>query len=658
MRVKYGGISMKRHHRWTMILIIFTVLFFGLRFFFELSSIGYRLSSWLLLITLISFCLLWINAYRKQISHYMISNLHVMIFVVALLLLELFFTVKNMETIQWTYPFSLGFSITLWVFLIMFTPKKHQLFWFILSLVFYGIYVLGQDVYVRIFHDFFSFKEAATLREGLESGESMYRFNVFHAWVCVVLATSIYLMIKKRSEITQRDMRIAYKPLLYVLLFLFVGMNITSQIPRKQQSVFISDYYLYRTLYVRKQAAMHFSMMHVLGLDLYDTLTPIIKTKNDVTRVEQYFDAHEKPLTSHAFTGLFEHKNVVFILAESYDEIALDEYLTPHLYKLKQESISFENHYTPVYPRTTSDTEFIINTGLIPSLEDGPTISAFKHNTYSESLANLFNDKGYTTQAFHANYKEFYQRHIIYKHYGFNTFYGQHELGLSDNSRRFDTEFFKAIEPLLYHETPFLNFIITFSGHSPYTMSHEVARAHYPFVKALYPNDDDVINYYRATQVELDLMIEQLFISLETHGHSDDTIIVLMGDHYPYTMPQDIYSLYNPVSHAYEKQRGNFYVWSKDNVPYSVQKLTSSFDVLPTLVSLFNLSNTVTHYIGHDAFSPVVTPVLFKDYSYFNGYEHIKLYDITVYDLEAKHIAELYQISKKILRTNYFNRGA
>lgn len=656
MRVKYGGTHMNKQRKWTIIMIL-TALFFGLRFFFALSSLAYTILSWALLITSLGLCLCWLSRYRKSIMRYLSSQPNVMIFVIALLLIEIFFVVKNFDMITWTYLFGLWFSIAFWVFLITIIPKKHQLIAFIISLFFYSIYLVGQDIYLRIFNDLFSFKEASTLREGIESGESMYQFNILHLWVFLISSSSIWIIIKKRATLIKNSQKISYRLFVYFLILIFLCMNLTSQIPRRNQTVFISDYYLYQTLFIRKQAAKHFSIMHVLGLDLFDTLTPNIKTKRDLNIVNQYFQDHQKPLLSHEFTGLFEGKNVIFVLAESYDEIALDPILTPNLYRLKNEGISFGNHYTPVYPRTTSDTEFIINTGLIPSLEDGPTVSTFRKNVYHDSLAHLFNQKGYMTQAFHANYKEFYHRHIIYPHYGYQHFYGQDELGLSQQSHRFDTEFFDAAESYLYPDMPFFNFIITYSGHSPYTHSHVVAKTHFPFVKTLYPHDHDVMNYYRATQYELDLMIEKLFLSLEAHNHVDDTVIVLMGDHYPYTMPQDVYNLYNPVAHAYEKQRGNLYIWSSNIDPYTITKLTSSFDVLPTLYTLFNLGDDLTYYIGHDAFSEYVTPVLFKDYTYYNGYRLIKLYDITVYDQEAKEIALLYQLSKKILRLDYFNRG-
>jgi len=62
----------------------------------------------------------------------------------------------------------------------------------------------------------------------------------------------------------------------------------------------------------------------------------------------------------------------------------------------------------------------------------------FNQNSYNQSLANIFNQDDYETRAFHSNYKEFYTRYLVYKGFGYDEFYGQHELDLSDTEKRYD----------------------------------------------------------------------------------------------------------------------------------------------------------------------------------------------------------------------------
>jgi phosphoglycerol transferase MdoB-like AlkP superfamily enzyme len=343
-------------------------------------------------------------------------------------------------------------------------------------------------------------------------------------------------------------------------------------------------------------------------------------------------------------------------LAESYDEIALDPVLTPNLYRLKNEGFDFQNHFTPVFQRTTSDTEFIFNTGLIPSIEDGPTVSVFRENSYTISLAHLFKQKGYVTQAFHGNYKEFYRRDVIYMNYGYDQFYGRDELGLSIEDGKYDTRFFdEASELIMPSSSPFMSFIITFSGHSPYTLNHVVAKEHINKVNQLYPHDDETMNLYRATQIELDLMIGMLFDDLEEKGLLDDTVILLSGDHYPYTMPQEVYETYSGIEENYLKHQGNLYIWSSELSHQVITDLTTSFDILPTLNVLFNLSGNPTYYVGRDMFSNDQSVVLYKDYSYFDGENYVSIKDPYMTDDQTRKYSYMYQIYKKMLRANYFD---
>ena len=66
----------------------------------------------------------------------------------------------------------------------------------------------------------------------------------------------------------------------------------------------------------------------------------------------------------------------------------------PNLSKLKAESISFTNHYTPAYITAgTFNTEFMTNTGLLPAT-GGIATSVYGNNSFPYSLANLFGQQG------------------------------------------------------------------------------------------------------------------------------------------------------------------------------------------------------------------------------------------------------------------------
>ncbi len=84
--------------------------------------------------------------------------------------------------------------------------------------------------------------------------------------------------------------------------------------------------------------------------------------------MDQYVAEYEAAQTDNEYTGLLAGKNVILVQLEAIDTWMLQEAYMPNLSKLKAESISFTNHYTPAYITAgTFNTEFMTNTGLLPA---------------------------------------------------------------------------------------------------------------------------------------------------------------------------------------------------------------------------------------------------------------------------------------------------
>lgn len=54
----------------------------------------------------------------------------------------------------------------------------------------------------------------------------------------------------------------------------------------------------------------------------------------------------ETPSKKNKYTGMFKDKNLIYIVAESFSEIAVSEELTPTLYKLVNNGFVFNNYYS------------------------------------------------------------------------------------------------------------------------------------------------------------------------------------------------------------------------------------------------------------------------------------------------------------------------
>ena len=580
------------------------------------------------------------------------------IFVSAILWMEIAFYIKNEMVFSKLYPISMLFILLVVVAVSLLLPKKLSRIFDIFIVSFHTFYLIGQDIYYRIFHEFFSFKEAGTIREGLESGEGMYRFEWLHVMIIAAFGLFLYSYIKNKSI---SHVQLSKKNLISLFTFpmiLFLLVNFNMQYPVKSARLHTSDHYLYQSVFSRKDFVSRFGTFNLSFRDAIDFMTPILTTRRDTIYIEDYFENHIKEHDLNAYSAIFKDKNLVFILAESYDEIAFSMELTPNLYRLKTEGIDFQHHYTPVFPRTTSDTEFILNTSLIPSIEDGPTCYVFNKNSYSTSLANLFNQNGYLTSAIHSNYKEFYTRHLVYAGYGYDHFYGQDEIGLSDADMRYDSIFYQqAVEYIIPDQSPFMSFVITLSGHSPYGTTNLAANKNYNLVDAFYGDAvPDSVKYYIATQIELDLFVGKLFADLTNQGILDDTVIILTGDHYPYTLEQEDYESYSGYTENHLKQHGNLYMWTEGLLHQEISLLSSSFDILPMINSMFDLGGDYNHYVGNDIFGTEGTLVYYKDYSFFDGIHHVYLSDMLTDSnrIKMNQSSLYYEISRKILRTNYF----
>ena len=63
---------------------------------------------------------------------------------------------------------------------------------------------------------------------------------------------------------------------------------------------------------------------------------------------------------------IFKGKNLIFITAESFSDMAIDPEYTPTLYKLKTEGYNFTNFYNPIWGVSTLDGEYVNLLSLVP----------------------------------------------------------------------------------------------------------------------------------------------------------------------------------------------------------------------------------------------------------------------------------------------------
>ena len=393
-------------------------------------------------------------------------------------------------------------------------------------------------------------------------------------------------------------------------------------------------------------------------------------TNREIQSLNDYF-SNSTPSVQNEYTGMFKGKNLIFILAEGYNEVAMDKDRTPTLYKMYNEGFNFTNFYSPVFLSTTGG-EFQSTTGLIPTQE---TLLLWKNKKPDIlfGLGHAFGNIGYRAQSYHNWTYTYYKRHITMGTLGFSNYTGCNN-GLE---KRMDCGWLPSDIEMMDVTTPdylgkdgnFVTFYVTVSGHSPYNTSDNIAKK---YLDNIDPNLSSQGRYYLAAQMELDKALEELIKKLEESGELDNTVIAMVGDHYPYTLSID--EMNELASYKkdeiVEVNKSNFFLWSSSmKKPITIEKTGSQIDVLPTLLNLFGVEYDSRMIVGKDILSDYPGIAIFSNRSwvsdygtYFSNTRTFNLKDGKVLDNQDEYINSMNQrvangfsISKMLMNNRYYN---
>lgn len=395
----------------------------------------------------------------------------------------------------------------------------------------------------------------------------------------------------------------------------------------------------------------------------------IIQSENDETikSMHEYFSVQE-PTKKNEYTGMFEGKNVIVFVAEAFDEVAIDENITPTLYKLYSQGFQFDNFYTPLFPVSTADGEYISDTSLIPK-ENVWSISKISGNYMPYSYANVFESLGYTSHAYHDHSANYYDRDEYLKGMGYDSYLAR-GTGLEERMDcshwpNSDLDMINATVDDYINDDKFLAYYMTVSGHLEYNIGgNYIANKNWDMVKDL-PYSDKA-KCYMATQIELDRAVEQLIKRLEEAGRLDDTVIIISGDHYPYGLTLDELNELSDYEKDdnFEKHRMPFLIWNSEmEEPVKVDKIGSSLDVLPTVLNLYGVEYDSRLLMGTDLLSDSEGLVIFSNRSFITDkgrYNALtKIFEGE--DVEEDYVSNIskiiynkYQMSRLILESDYY----
>lgn len=355
---------------------------------------------------------------------------------------------------------------------------------------------------------------------------------------------------------------------------------------------------------------------------------------NTIKTLDQYF-ASVTPTNKNEYTGMFKGYNLILITAEGFSPYAVNKEKTPTLYKLTNEGFTFNNFYTALWQTSTSDGEYAVLTGLIPT--GIRNMYQGRKNYWPLSLGNQFDKLGIASKAYHNNTYTYYQRNETHPNLGYSFKAKGNGLKLKHPNYwpESDLEMIDATVDEYVNEDQFNVYYMTVSGHMNYTFSgNMMSYKNKELVKDL-PYSEEV-KAYIASQCELDQALEQLITKLEAAGVADHTVIALSADHYPYAWDKSILdeAAGHKVDPNFEIFKNKFILWSKgmkENVV--IEEPCSSLDILPTLSNLFGIEYDSRLLMGQDILSDAPPLVVLSNRSFIT--------DKAMYDAETGEVTNL-----------------
>lgn len=528
-------------------------------------------------------------------------------------------------------PYSL-IALVLSVFLFF---KGKKAFWFIFIGGFLLTFLLYANVvYFRFFSDFLTF---STLNQAGNVESMGGAVSASFKWYDFVyfIDTIIYLaiLIFKRNWLDNRAFSKKFVPVVMATSVALFFLNLAfAETDRPELLTRTFD---------------HKYLVKYLGpynFTVYDGVKTIennqqkaLASEDDLTKVLNY-TKQKRTEPNPEYYGAAKKKNIIKIHLESFQTFLINKKVngkevTPFLNKLSsgnQDFTYFPNFFHQTGQGKTSDSEFTMDNSLY-GLPQGSAYSLKGDNTYQSLPAILDQKQGYTSNVMHGDYKTFWNRDQVYKHFGIDNFYDATYYDMSDdnivNLGLKDKPFFKASADYQSKmKKPFYSHLITLTNHYPFTLDEEDASIDKP------NTGDSTVDGYIQTAHYLDQALEEYITDLKKKGLYDNSVIMIYGDHYGISenhnnaMEKLLGEKITPAKFT-DLNRTGFWLKVPGKSGGVNKEYAGQMDVMPTLLHLVGIDSKNYLMFGSDMFSKQhnnVVPFrngdfITEDYKYVNG---------------------------------------
>lgn len=538
--------------------------------------------------------------------------------------------IPNFFTITWACLF-IGISLSL---------KSKIGKWVYLGVnILFLIMFLTNGIYYSMTHNFFDFILLESTSEGAPyMMDCIKNCNIWiYIWFVIIIFT-IYVGFRK---IPKKDNFNYKNVIIVVLVFLLIHLLLPNLYGSANSSLEWNTWQNPRNIYKNFNDAN--KSMSITGLyeytirNFYITFlqTEEEETSEDYEFLMEAFSVNNNEVNK--YTGIFKNKNLIFVQLEGIDDWLLTEKDMPTLYGMLNNSFVFQNHYSYYNGGgSTFNSEFAVNTGFITPLSYTQNAYSFNKNSFPYSMANMFKNQDYVVNAFHMNSGEYYSRQTNYTNWGYDKYYGLLDINdYKDKSYTLDRELINDVtfqEKMFSKDSKFVDYIITYSNHLPFTNTKGVCKLLYDMEMDLNDTvdmgEESSSTFVQLTEEECirkqahetDYMMELLLKKLTELNLIDDTVIVVFTDHYLYTVEdKTILDKYKNTSNNLINKTP-FFIWQNNMKRTNIKEVTSQLNILPTTLNLFGINYNPNYYIGSDALSSNYKGIVFfSDYSWYDG---------------------------------------
>ena len=646
------------------------------------------------------------NNFKREAKKYVSNNILFLSYIVISVVISL---ILRLVTVGFPIYFKsfLGDLMILLIigsFVYFFKPKYR--FRYLLSwLVFFSVLAIGNTIYYRFYASYLSINLIQTASMIGEVNDAVFeKVNVFQFFYLFGVLAFIFVhkKLNKNDYYENVEKHEDHKKLfiytlvtslaIFVLLALTITPSDTSRLQKQWNREYIVQKYGIYTYHVNdiiQSIQPHFSTL--FGYD------------EAALRFRNYYACKwsnsSKP---NKWTNKFKGKNVIFIHAESIQGFLVDlkingEYVTPNLNNLAHEGLYFDKFYPQISVGTSSDSEFTLNTGLMPSSSGTVFVNYYNRKYYA--APEYFSNMGYYTFSAHANNADYWNRKIMHAVLGYKDFYAKDTyevpsstddmdwvgLGLSDKS------FFKQLTPIIKdikdNKSPFYGTVITLSNHSPFndlkkydefnlTMDYSYTDESGNKVNAVAPYlEGTAMGNYLKSAHYADAALGEFIEELRESGILENTVIILYGDHEARISKREFIRMYNydPLTDSVKDENDPTFI-SMDNYNYDLLKNTplimwsdeekfskkvsytmGMYDLLPTIANMFGFKEKYS--LGNDIFSSNEKIVVFPNgniltdkvyYSNLND-EYISLQNSPI---DSEYINRIKEYANEILEVS------